>query len=117
LRDADGLPQEIVGYWTKVTERKLAEEQAAESSTLDTSEDELIRLNNRIALRVVIGALIIGPGSLFLREEARQMWGAPILGLTVFALGCGLGLYLFLRALNSRRTVAPYTDVHPHGHL
>jgi PAS domain S-box-containing protein len=100
LRDADGRPKEIVGYWTNVTSRKQAEERAAESSTLDTGEDELIRLNNHIALRVVIGALIIGPGSLFLREEARQMWGTQILGLTVFALGCGLGLYLFLRALN-----------------
>jgi PAS domain S-box-containing protein len=100
LQDAGGRPKEIVGYWTNVTERKQAEERAAESSTLGTGEDELTRLNNRIAVRVVIGAMIFGSGLLFLREEARQMWGAQILGLTVFALGCGAGLYLFLRALN-----------------
>jgi PAS domain S-box-containing protein len=100
LRDAGGRPKEIVGYWTNVSERKQAEEQAAESSTLGTGEDELTRLNNRIAVRVVIGAMIFGSGLLFLREEARQMWGVPVLGLTVFALGCGAGLYLFLRALN-----------------
>jgi sigma-B regulation protein RsbU (phosphoserine phosphatase) len=29
LRDADGRPEEIVGFWTNVTERKQAEEQAA----------------------------------------------------------------------------------------
>jgi len=100
LRDAGGRPKEIVGYWTNVSERKQAEERAAESSTLGTGEDELTRLNNRIAVRVVIGAMIFGSGLLFLREEARQMWGAQILGLAVFALGCGVGLYLFLRAVN-----------------
>ncbi len=101
LRDADGRPKEIVGYWTNVTERKHAEERAAQASTLDVGEDELTRLNNRIAVHVVIGSLIIGSGLLFLREDARQMWGVPILGLAVFALGCGLGLYLFWRAVNS----------------
>jgi PAS domain S-box-containing protein len=100
LRDANGRPKEIVGYWTNVTERKHAEERAAQASTFDIGEDELTRLNNRIAVHVVIGSLIIGSGLLFLREEARQMWGVPILGLTVFALGCSLGLYLFLHALN-----------------
>ncbi len=100
LRGADGGPKEIVGYWTNVTERKRAEERAAQASTLDIGEDELTRLNNRIAVHVVIGSLIIGSGLLFLREEARQMWGVPILGLAVFTLGCGLGLYLFLRAIN-----------------
>src|SRR6516162_9697647 len=64
LRDADGRPKEIVGYWTNVTERKQAEEGAAQASTLDIGEDELTRLNNRIAIHVVIGSLIIGSGLL-----------------------------------------------------
>ena len=100
LRDAGGVPKEIVGFWTNITERKQAEERALQASTLDIGEEELTRLNNRVAVRVMIGALITGSGLLFLREEARQMWGVPILGLVVFALGCGLGLYLFLRAVS-----------------
>lgn len=31
LRDAEGRPKEIVGFWTNITERKLAEEQAAQA--------------------------------------------------------------------------------------
>jgi len=100
LRDAGGVPKEIVGFWTNITERKQAEERALQASTLDIGEEELTRLNNRVAVRVMIGALITGSGLLFLREEARQMWGVPILGLVVFALGCGLGLYLFFRAVS-----------------
>ena len=62
LRDAGGRPKEIVGFWTNITERKQAEERAAQASRLDIGEEELTRLNNRIAVRVVIGALIVGSG-------------------------------------------------------
>src|ERR1700692_866013 len=31
LRDADGRPTEIVGFWTNITERKHAEERAAQA--------------------------------------------------------------------------------------
>jgi PAS domain S-box-containing protein len=108
LRDTAGRPKEIVGYWTNITERKQAEEQAAQAS--DFGEGELTRINNRIAMRVVILALIGGSGLLLLREEARLMWGVPmtgltylalLVGLTFFVLGFGLGLILFLRAFKS----------------
>jgi PAS domain S-box-containing protein len=94
LRDANGRPKEIVGFWTNITERKQAEEQAAQAR--DIGEGELTRINNRIAIRVVILALIVGSGLLLLREEARQMWGVPIIGLTFLALGLSLGLISFL---------------------
>jgi PAS domain S-box-containing protein len=72
-----------------------------QASRLDIVEDELTRLNNRIALRVVIGAMIVGSALLLLREEAYLKWGVPIIGLTFLALGCSLGLILFLRVINS----------------
>jgi PAS domain S-box-containing protein len=101
LRDAYGRPEEIIGFWTNITERKQAEERAAQARRLDIFEDELTRFNNRIAVRVVIGAMIVGSGLLLLREEARLTWGVSIIGLTFFALGCSLGLILFLRVINS----------------
>ena len=101
LLKAGGRPKEIVGFWTNITERKQAEERAAQASRLDIGEEELTRLNNRIAVRVVIGALIVGSGLLLLREEARLMWGVPIIGLTFLALGCSLGLILFLLMVKS----------------
>ena len=53
LPEAEGQPKEIVGFWTNISERKQAEEQAAQASRLevDTGEDELTRFNNRIAIR------------------------------------------------------------------
>jgi PAS domain S-box-containing protein len=104
LPEADGRPpKEIVGFWTNITERKEAEEQAAQASgqEADIGEDELTRFNNRIALRLVIGALIVGSGLLLLEEKGPLMWGVPIIGLTVFALGCSLGLISISLVVNS----------------
>jgi PAS domain S-box-containing protein len=107
LRDADGRPKEIVGFWTNITERKQAEEQAAQAR--DIGESELTRINNRIALRVVILSLIAGSALLLFKEEARLMWGAPGAGLTFWTLAAGLvflalglGLGLLLLWLMSR---------------
>jgi PAS domain S-box-containing protein len=104
LPEADGRPpQEIVGFWTNITERKEAEEQAAQASgqEADIGEDELARFNNRIAVRLVIAALIVGSGFLLLEEKGPLMWGVPIIGLTIFALGCSLGLILISLVVNS----------------
>jgi PAS domain S-box-containing protein len=108
LRDAAGRPKEIVGFWTNITERKQAEEQAAQAR--DIGEGELTQINNRIAMRVVILALLGGSGLLLFREEARLMWGVPmsgltflalLIGLTFLALGFGLGVILLLRMVKS----------------
>ncbi len=101
LRDAYGRPKEIIGFWSNITERKQAEQRAVQAGRLDIVEDELTRLNNRIALRVVIGAMIVGSVLLLLKEEARLMPLVPTIGLTIFALGCSLGLILFWRVVNS----------------
>src|SRR3984893_5279695 len=95
LREADGRPKEIVGFWTNITERRQAEGQAARASGQEVAiaEDELTRSNNRIAVRRVIAALIVG--SSFLLLNGPVMWGVTIIGLAVFALGCSLGLTLF----------------------
>jgi PAS domain S-box-containing protein len=103
LREADGRPKEIVGFWTNITERKQAEELAAQAigQEADIGEDELARFNNRIAVRLVIAALIVGSGFLLLEEKGPLMWGVPIIGLTIFALGCSLGLILISLVVNS----------------
>ena len=103
LREAGGRPKEIVGFWTNITDRKQAEEQAAEASRQEVAigEDDLTRFNNRIAVRVVIAALIAGSGLLILAGESRLMWGVPVIGFTVLALASSLGMILISRAANS----------------
>jgi len=103
LREADGRPKEIVGFWTNITERKQAEVQAAQAheQVVDSGEDNLTRFNNRIALRLVIAALIVGSGFLLFAAKGPLMWGMTIIGLTVFALGCSLGLILIWLVVNS----------------
>jgi adenylate cyclase len=94
LREADGRPTEIVGFWTNITERKHAEEQAAQAREQEADSGELNRSNNRIAVRLVIAALIVGSSFLLLANEGPLTWGTTIIGLTVFAVGCSLGLIL-----------------------
>ena len=104
LPEADGRPpKEIVGFWTNITDRKQAQEQAAQASRLevDSGEDELTRFNNRIAIRVVIAALIVGSGLLLLEEKGPLVWGVPIIGLTFFALSCSLGVLLISLVVKS----------------
>ena len=101
LREADGRPNEIVGFWTNITERKHAEERAAQAREQEADSGELNRSNNRIAVRLVIAALIVGSSFLLLANEGPLTWGTTIIGLTVFAVGCSLGLLLIWLAVKS----------------
>jgi PAS domain S-box-containing protein len=101
LRDADGRPTEIVGFWTNITERKQAEERAAQAREQEVDSGELNRSNNRIAVRLVIAALIVGSSFLLLADKGPLMWGMTVIGLTVFAVGCSLVLIVTWLVLNS----------------
>jgi adenylate cyclase len=94
LRDADGRPTEIVGFWTNITERKQAEQRAAQAREQEVDSGELNRSNNRIAVRLVVAALIVGSSFLLLANEGPLTWGTTIIGLTVVAVGCSLALIL-----------------------
>ena len=101
LREADGRPNEIVGFWTNITERKHAEEQAAQAREQEADSGELNRSNNRIAVHLVISALIVGSSFLLLANEGPLTWGTTIIGLTVFAVGCSFGLILIWLVVKS----------------
>jgi PAS domain S-box-containing protein len=101
LRDADGRPSEIVGFWTNITERKHAEERAAQAREQEVDSGELNRSNNRIAVHLVIAALIVGSSFLLLANEGPLTWGTTIIGLAVFAVGCSLGLILIWLVVKS----------------
>jgi PAS domain S-box-containing protein len=101
LRDADGRPTEIVGFWTNITERKQAEQRAAQAREQEVDSGELNRSNNRIAVRLVIAALIVGSSFLLLANEGPLTWGMTIIGLTVFAVGCSLGSILIWLVVKS----------------
>ena len=101
LRDADGRPTEIVGFWTNITERKQAGQRAAQAREQEVDSGELNRSNNRIAVRLVISALIVGSGFLLLANEGPLTWETTIIGLTVLAVGCSLGLILIWLVVKS----------------
>jgi type IV secretory pathway TrbD component len=82
LRDARGRPKEIVGFWTNITERKLAEQKAAQARKQELERGELIQSSDRnIAIATVLAVLIIG----------SLLWGINAVGLTVFAACCIFG--------------------------
>jgi ubiquinone biosynthesis protein len=55
---------------------------------------ELNRSSNRIAVGLVIAALIVGSSSMLLADKGPSMWGMTVIGLAVFAAGCSLGMML-----------------------
>jgi ubiquinone biosynthesis protein len=62
---------------------------------------ELNRSSNRIAVGLVIAALIIGSSFMLLAEKGPLVWGMTVIGLVVFALGCSLGLMLIWLVVKS----------------
>jgi hypothetical protein len=101
LRDAHGRPKDIVGFWTNITERKQAEEQAARAREQEVERYGLVRSSDRnIAVGTVIAVLIVGSSFLFF-HEGPLAWGMTVIGLTVFAVGCSVGLILIWLVVKS----------------
>ncbi|MGH6813338.1 MAG: PAS domain-containing protein [Methylocella sp.] len=101
LRDADGRPKEIVGFWTNITEHKQAVEEEARAREQEVETGDWNQTTNRNAVRLVISALIVGSSFLLLADKAPLMWGATVVGLTVFAVGCSLALVWIWLLVNS----------------
>src|ERR1700738_2670441 len=102
LRKAFGRPKEIVGFWTNITERKQADEQAAQAREGEGERGELNRSSDRnIAVGLVISALIVGSSFLFFAAKGPLMWGMTIIALSVVAVGCSLGLILIWNVVKS----------------
>jgi ubiquinone biosynthesis protein len=62
---------------------------------------ELDRSSNRIAVGLVIAALIVGSSFLMLADRGPQMWGMQLIGLTVFSVGSALALLLIWLVIKS----------------
>jgi ubiquinone biosynthesis protein len=62
---------------------------------------ELNRSSNRIAVGLVIAALIVGSSFMLLADKGPSMWGMTVIGLAVFAAGCSLGLTLIWLVVKS----------------
>ncbi|MGB6177511.1 MAG: PAS domain-containing protein, partial [Methylocella sp.] len=103
LRKADGRPKEIVGFWTNISERKQAEERAAQARKQEFERGKLLGSSDRnIAAGLVLAALIVGSSFMFFEDKGPLMWGmTTIIGLTVFAVGCSLGLRLIWLVVKS----------------
>jgi PAS domain S-box-containing protein len=101
VRDTHGRPKEIVGFWTNITERKQAEEREVQAHDQEVQGFELVRSSDRnIAVGLVIAALIVGSSFLFF-HKAPLTWEMTVIGLTVFAVGCSLGLILIWLVVKS----------------
>jgi PAS domain S-box-containing protein len=93
LRKADGRPKEIVGFWTNITERKQAEERAAQARKQEFERGKMILSSDRnVAVGSVIALLIIG---------SSFLWATTITGLTVFVVCCSLAFILIWLVVKS----------------
>lgn len=69
----------------------------------DVVVGELNRSSNRIAVGLVIAALIIGSSFMLLAEKGPLLWGMTAIGLAVFTVGCSLGFMLIWIVVKSGR--------------
>ncbi|MGO9234238.1 MAG: hypothetical protein ACLP4V_09230, partial [Methylocella sp.] len=81
--------EEIVGYWTNITERKQAEERAAQARKQEFERGKMLGSSDRnIAVGAVLAALIVSSGM-------------TITGLTVFVVSCILGFIVIWLVVKS----------------
>jgi ubiquinone biosynthesis protein len=92
------LPREVETLIKNMTTGQFSIDLGRQGSDLVV---ELNRSSNRIAVGLVIAALIIGSSFMLLAEKGPLVWGMTAIGLVVFALGCSLGLMLIWLVVKS----------------
>lgn len=86
MRGPDGRPKEIIGFWTDITDRKIAEARIAQARKLERERARLIGSSDRnLAAGAMIAGLIIG---------SSFLWGATTGGLTAFVASGAAGVML-----------------------
>jgi ubiquinone biosynthesis protein len=93
------LPQEVENLVKTMTTGRFSIDIGRQG--FDFVVGELNRSSNRIAVGLVIAALIVGSSFMLLAEKGPSMWGMTVIGLAVFAAGCSLGLMLIWLVVKS----------------
>src|SRR5690606_32415320 len=70
---------------------------------LDPTVQRLERTSNRVAMSVVLAALILGSAIILQAHAGPTLWGVPLLGLLGFVMAAFLGLGLVIGILRSGR--------------
>src|SRR5690606_10263838 len=70
---------------------------------LEPTVRRLERISNRVAMSVVLAALILGSAVVMQSSAGPMIWGVPALGLLGFVMAAFLGLGLVIGILRSGR--------------
>jgi ubiquinone biosynthesis protein len=89
------LPREVEDLVKKLTTGRLSVDFVHQG--LDHLIGELDRSSNRLVFGLIVTALIVGSSLLILAEASARVWELlPFFGLTVFIIGCLLGIFLII---------------------